>query len=84
MASVSAALLSKITTTVTRTNSPHSARLTTTTKADSAAIAVASEVAVAASVAVAAASVAAEDSAAVAVAEDSAVADKQSDHTLNT
>lgn len=83
MASVSAALLSKTTTTVTRTSSPHSARLTTTTKADSAAIAVASE-AEADSAAVAAASVAAEDLAAVAVAEDSAVADKQSDHILNT
>ena len=84
MASVSAVLLSKTTTTVTRTSSPHSARLTTTTKADSAAIAVASE-AEADSAAVAAASVAAEDlAAAVAVAEDSAVADKQSDHILNT
>ena len=46
-------------------------------------MAVASE-AEADSAAVAAASVAAEDSAAVAVAEDSAVADKQSDHILNT
>ena len=84
MASISAALLSMTTTTVTRTSSPHSARLITTTKADSAAIAVASE-AEADSAAVAAASVAAEDlAAAVAVAEDSAVADKQSDHILNT